>query len=381
MKSLITIFFALAALSAMVVISSCSSDGEEPQPATEVTFLKVGTKYTLYYNDGFWNVDSLYTEVSKQLATDTFLVRNSSPTIAVAGTQYWVLKDNNFYTSIRLRDPSTYQIECKFNQPVGTTWNVTKNGVAYVYTIEELNATVNTGDGAVTDAIKIKITSSSQSSVQYISPSVGMLGNGSVEEDVVAKVIHYKVGTTAPVTKNLPKISFGNFPFLKVNNYWDYVESNLLGDPVDVTTLVESKLPSTNIYKVKITYNGASSYSYWYEDAGMLMVYEEGEEVVEADPIYGNSSVAEVGYGWAGLTSTNTMFIYQVTDIDEVIDTYFGLIPCTEISVSNGLFTSQYNYWNQNKGNVAVGGFVTRDVVDSNAKRKRKPSTLPIAVL
>jgi hypothetical protein len=380
MKSLISRLFALAALCVIVLISSCSSDDEEPQPATEVTFLKVGTKYTMYYDDGFWNVDSLYTEVSKQLATDTFLVRNSSPSIAVAGTQYWVLKDNNFYTSIRLRDPNTYQIECKFNQPVGTTWNVTKNGVSYVYTIEELNATVTTGDGPVTDAIKIKITSGNQSAFQYISPTVGILGSGSVNEDVVAKVIHFKVGTTAPVTKNLPKITFGNFPFLKVNNYWDYVESNFVTE-IEVTTLVESKLPSSNIYKVKVTYDGTPSYSYWYEDAGMLMVYEEGEEVVEADPIYMSTAIAEVGYGWAGLTSTNSMFIYSVTEIGEVYPTYFGSLPCVGISVSNGFLSSQTNYWNQNKGNVLVSGFVSRDVVDSNAKEKKKMSILPIAVL
>lgn len=380
MNSLISRFFAMVALCAIVIISSCSSDGEDPQPATEVTFLKVGTKYTMYYDDGFWNVDSLYTTVSKQLATDTFLVRNSSPTIAVAGTQYWVLKDNNFYTSIRLRDPNTYHLECKFDQPVGTSWNVTKNGVAYVYTIEELNATVTTGDGEVTDAIKIKITSGNQSSFQYISPTVGMLGNGSVTEDVVAKVIHYKVGTTAPVTKNLPGITFGNFPFLKVNNYWDYVESNFLSD-VNVTTLVESKLPSTNIYKVKVTYDGVPAYSYWYEDAGMLMVYEEGEEIVEADPIYMSSGIAEIGYGWAGLTSSNSMFIYNITEIGATYDTYFGALPCTAITVSNGLFASQTNYWNQNKGNVLVGGFVSREVVDSNAKGKARISVLPIPVL
>ena len=377
-----TKLFALGALCAIAFISSCDSEGnEEPQPATEVTFLKVGTKYTMYYDDGFFNVDSLYTTVTQQLATDTFLVRNSSPTIAVGGTQYWVLKDNNFYTSIRLRDPATYQIECKFNQPVGTTWNVSKNGVPYVYTIEEVNATVTTGDGDVNDAIKIKITSGSQSAFQYISPSVGMLGNGSVSEDVVAKVIHYKVGTTVPVTKSLPKITFGNFPFLKVNNYWDYHESSIFCEPIEVKTLVESKLPSSNIYKVKVTYDGVSAYSYWYEDAGMLMVYEEGEQIVQADPIYMNPAVAEVEYGWASLTSSNTMFIYEISEIDVSRSTYFGSLPCMAITVSNGLFTNQTNFWNQNKGNVMVSGFATRDLIDSNAKGRARPSLLPIVVL
>lgn len=381
MKSLLSRLPALAALCAIVFISSCDNGSEDPEPQTAVTFLNVGTKYTMYYDDGFWNTDSLYTEVTKQLATDTFLVRNSSPSIVVAGTQYWVLKDNNFYTSIRLRDPNTYQIECKFNQPVGTSWNVTKNGVSYVYTIEELNATVTTGDGEVNDAVKIKITSGNQSAFQYISPTVGMLGNGSVTEDVVAKVIHYKIGTVPPVTKNLPKITFGNFPFLKVDNFWHYVESSVFTDDVTVTTHIQSKLPSSNIYKVKVTYDGVPSYSYWYEDAGMLMVYEDGEEVVEADPIYMDASKAEVGYGWAGLTSNNTMFIYNITQIGQNQDTYFGVLPCMEISVSNGLFVNQYNYWNQNKGNVFVDGFTSREVVESNARSKQSIPTLPIPIL
>jgi hypothetical protein len=32
------------------------------------------------------------------------------------------------------------------------------------------------------------------------------------------------------------------------------------------------------------------SYSYWYEDRGLLMVYEEGETVEQGDPIYENAA-------------------------------------------------------------------------------------------
>ena len=108
-----------------VLFFSCGSD--DPKPAqVDVSFLKVGTKYTYYFDDGFFNADSIYTVVSKQLAPDTFLIRYSSESIALSPTQYWVLKDNNFYTSLRLRDPDAYTLECKFGKPVGTSWKTSR---------------------------------------------------------------------------------------------------------------------------------------------------------------------------------------------------------------------------------------------------------------
>ena len=169
-------------LLALITLLSCGSD--DPQPnSVNLPFLKVGTKYTFYYDDGLFNADSLYTIIEKQLATDTFLVRHNSETIAVGNTQYWTVKDNNLYSSIRLRDPSTYIIECKFGQPVGTTWDVVKAGAHFTYSIDALNAEVRTGDGLVKDAIKVKIKAASgQEGVQYFSPTVGLLGNGSIDE-------------------------------------------------------------------------------------------------------------------------------------------------------------------------------------------------------
>ena len=367
----------LLLLTIAVALFSCG--GDDPQPASVTpSFLKVGTKYTFYYDDGLFNSDSLRTVIDKQLATDTFLVRHYSETIAVANTQYWVIKDNAFYSSIRLRDPSTYIIECKFGEPVGTSWEVDKAGVHFTYTIEALDAAVTTGDGVVNDAIKIKMRASTgQEAVQYISPTVGLLGNGSVDENVSMRLFHYTVGTTAPTTGSTPAITFGSFPFLAVDKYWDYEESNFFGDDVDVNVVIESKLAS-NVYKVKVTYDGASSYSYWYEDNGMLMVYDEGENYRNADPIYMRDNIATVGWGWASITSTGTMFIYKITEMNEMTNSYFGDLPCMTINVTDGLFTSQDNYWNANKGNVRVDGFVSRIVVESNARKNSKRSSIPV---
>src|SRR5688572_19732399 len=87
----------LLALAFISILFSCGKDDDsDPNPSQQTpTFLKVGTKYTMYVDDGFWNQDTLKTVVDKQLATDTFLIRNYSETIATAYTQYWVLKDND----------------------------------------------------------------------------------------------------------------------------------------------------------------------------------------------------------------------------------------------------------------------------------------------
>ena len=136
---------------------------------------------------------------------------------------------------------------------------------------------------------------------------------------------------------------------------------------------IDSKLADKNIYKVKLTYDGDVSYLYWYEDRGLLMVYEDGEEIEEADPVYETLSQAKVGHGWVSPASTGTVFIYRVTALNETMDTYFGELPCMAIDVSNGLFSSQTNYWNQNKGNVLVSGLVSRDLTGSNARRDGLP--------
>jgi hypothetical protein len=357
-----------------VTLSSCGGD-DDPKPSNvSVTFLKVGTKYTIYVNDNFWYDDTIKTFIETQVGQDTFLVRNYSETIDVAPTQYWTLHDNNLYTSYRLRDTDLYQIECKFGKPVGTSWSVVKNRVTYTYSIEALDVSIKTGDGVVDDAIKIKIKSGSNETYQYISPSVGMLGNGSVDDaTAISKVIHYTIGTTSSSNVHVPPISYGNFPFLAVGKYWNYTESDFFGAEIPVEVKVESKLSGKNIYKIKLTYNGEVSYMYWYEDRGLLMVYEDGERIEQADPIYEDASQAEPGHGWVGLAPTGTVYIYKITALEETLDTYFGELPCMAISVSNGLFSSQTNYWNQNKGNVLVSGFVSRDITSSNARKRNSP--------
>lgn len=359
---------------------SCGGDDDPGPVSAAPTFLKVGTKYTTYYNDGFWNVDTIKTVVDKQLATDTFLIRHYSETIAVGPTQYWVVKDNNLYTSIRLRDPSTYLIECKFGKPVGTSWDVKKGNVSYRYSIAALNVSITTGDGVVNDAIKIKMKSSTGDEFfQYVSPTVGMLGNGSVDEEVSSKLIHYTIGTTNPISGTTPPITYGSFPFLAVGKYWNYTESDFSGAETSVALLIESKLPSKNIYKVKVTYGGDISYSYWYEDNGMLMVYEGTEEPVNADPIYMNPSMATLNYGWASIMPSGNIFIYKITGLNVSTESYFGTLPCMEINVTDGFISSQNNYWHENKGNVLVSGvFASREVVASNARARGYRPFIPV---
>jgi hypothetical protein len=367
-------------LLAGAALFSCSKDDDaEPTPEeTKLGFMKVGTSYAYYYDDGLFNADTVKTIVEKQLATDTFLVRHTSPSVAVANTQYWVVKDNNFYSSIRLRDPSTYSLECKFGQPVGTTWDVVKNKVPYTYSIEALDVTITTGDGEVKDAIKVKMRAATgQEAFQYFSPTVGLLGNGSISEKVTMKVVHYKVGTTEPVEGNTPRITYGNFSFLTVGKYWYYTESSIFGNDVDVSISIDSKT-AQNIYKVKVTYDGTPSYQYWFEDNGMLMVYDEGETYLNADPIYMKESIATEGYGWGSLTTNGKFFIYKVDAVSEVADTFFGELPCMQISVTDGLFTSQVNYWNAAKGNVLVSGMVSREVLDSNARKQSRLPVMPV---
>src|SRR6266496_3949168 len=134
------------------------SKSENVTPATPITFLATGARFDYYYED-FLYADSLQTIVGDQIGKDTFLVRNYSPGIPVIPTQYWVIKDNSFYSSFRLRDPNSYGIECKFNKPVGTSWTVKKGSTTYTYTIDAVNSSVVTGKGTVKDAVKIKITS------------------------------------------------------------------------------------------------------------------------------------------------------------------------------------------------------------------------------
>jgi hypothetical protein len=363
-----------------IILFSCGSDKDgDPKPSNvPVTFLKVGTAYTMYVNDFLYD-ENVETIVESQIGVDTFLVRNYAETVPVAPMQYWVLRDNNLYISYRLRDADAYQIECKFGRPVGTKWTVVKGGTSYTYSIEANKVSITTGEGVVNDAVKIKLKSAGGAeSYQYFSPTVGMLGNGSVgDESATSTITEYTIGTISSPDIHVPPISYGNFPFLSVGKYWQYTEYDFGGNEVAVELKIDSKLPNKNIYKAKLTYDGDVSYSYWYEDRGLLMVYEEGETVEQADPIYEDASQAEIGHGWVGVSPTGTVFIYEVTALAEAMDTYFGELPCMAIDVGNGLFSMQTNYWNQNKGNVLVNGFISRDVTASNARQDRR-SFIPV---
>jgi hypothetical protein len=223
----------------------------------------------------------------------------------------------------------------------------------------------------VNDAIKLKITAPGANTVyQYISPSVGLIGTGDFDDlDEGVRLVKYKSGIAATTTNVVPAITYGNFSFMKVGNFWEYYESTFAGEDV-VTMTIESKLANKNIYKVLGEYeSGESWYSYWYEDNGFLMVYEEGEEIVEADPIYLHASQAELGYGWGSLTSSGTTFIYEIESLDESIETFYGTLSSMGITVSDGLFSSQTNYWNLSKGNVLVDGLVYREIIASNVRR------------
>lgn len=350
------------------LLFSCGSD-DENSPNVDVTFMAEGAEYH-YYTRSFFGDDTVKSIIEKQIGKDTFLVRNYSDLITVFPTQYWVLKNGNFYSSFRLRDPDAYYIECKFGKPKGTSWNVKRGSVDFTYTIDEVNVSITTGQGEITDAVKVRVKTGSNVFYQYVSPTVGLIGTGDFEdEDASMYLVKHFPGTPGTTDNVVPAITYGDFPFMEVGNYWTYYESTFFGED-EVTVTIETKLPSKNIYKVNITYaSGGESDGYWYEDNGYLMTYDEGEEIVEADPIYLHPSQAELEYGWGSLTGSGTLFIYEIESLDESIETYYGALSSMGIGVTDGLFSSQTNYWNLNKGNVLVSGFVSRDVIASNVRR------------
>ncbi len=364
------------------MIVSCKK-GNDPAPSNNsnnggnnggsndgVTFLKVGTSHTYLYT-GFFG-GTVVAKVEQEVGKDTFMVRNSSEDVTtIYPTVYYVLKNGNLYSSFRHRDPSNYFIRCKFNVPVGTTWSGTENGTAFSCTIDSLNATVYTGKGLVKDAVKVKIVRSNETVYNYYSPTVGLIGSGSYETDAEVQLQDYTI-STLPSNGAVYPITFGDFAFMKVGNKWRYSEVILGGEEDFVNISIESKLPNANIYKVKITYESDPSktaYQYWYEDNGLLMVYEEGENLFNADPIYMNESVAKVGYGWTGRTGLNTIYIYKIAELNSTQTSYWGDLLTEAIDVSNGLFSAQTNYWNKDKGNVSVSGLLYRDVVSTNVRK------------
>jgi hypothetical protein len=363
------------------VFFACNKKKDNPTPSNSnngnpgnvsVTFLKEGAHY-IYDYDSFFGSDTVGAFVEKQLAQDTFLVRYYTTIDGIYPTQYYVLHNGELSSSFRLRDPASYQVLCKFNQPVGTSWTITSGSYIYTCTIDSVNAKVITGKGMVTDAVKVKLTlnGTSQSSYNYYSPSVGILGTGNYGSTASMQLKDYTLGTTTGTTppSKLPAITFGSFPFLKVANYWRYNITTLSGS--DVLKVQINSKSSQGVYAVSLTYESDNSTSteYWFEDNGYLMVYEAGEKIYQADPIYMNPSSSKVGYGWTGLTSSGSTFIYKISDLSATASsTAFGSLSCMQIDVSNGVFSSQSNYWNANKGQVSIDGLQTMDAIESNAK-------------
>lgn len=357
----------------MALLSSCGDDGETSGgPKIELTFLAEGTEYH-YYALNFFGDDSIKCVIGEQIGRDTFLVRNYSDLITVFPTQYWTVKDGNFYTSYRLRDPEAYQIECKFGKPKGTSWKVRKGSATYTYTIDEVDVSITTGQSEITDAVKVKIQTGSSTYYQYFSPTIGLIGTGNFEDESASmRLVRYVVGNPASTNKVTPPITYGDFPFLEVGNYWTYSESSLLGED-ELTVTVESKLSSKNIYKVHLSYaSGGEGDSYWFEDNGYLMTYDEGEDITQADPLYVIPSKAKLEEGWGSLTESGRFYIYEITSLDEAVDTFYGELPAMGIYVTDGLFVSQTNYWHLNKGNVLVTGAGWREIIGTNVRQSQR---------
>lgn len=364
--------------SLLLCTAAACGDKDDVNPdvtPANVTFLKVGTHWEFDVKGGFWE-GQLMMDVEKELSKDTFLVRNTTD-MNLLPLQYYVLKEGNLYTSYRHRDPDTYQIECKFGKPVGTTWQVKKFGVPYTYTIDSVNATVKSGRGVVTDAIKVQMKHNVSNKIgyQYISPSVGLLGDGNFGGTSTMQLKDYTVSTSASTAETRLPISFGDFAFMKVGNFWRYTLSTFEGDDV-LKIEILSKNPSQNIYKIKITTESGSMsvVEYWYEDQGRLMVYEEGETLRQADPIYIADAHTKLGHGWVGTTAKGTTFIYKVSAINTPKTTFYGELPSMSVDVSNSLFSVQTNHWNKDKGLVLVdGGFISQDIISTNVRKAERP--------
>ncbi len=365
-----------------LTIFSCTKKSSDPEPNnstnnsnTNVTFLKVGTVSRYHYTSLF-DDDTLKTVVEEEIAKDTFLIRNYSPITTIIPRQYMVLSNNVLSLSTRLRDKNYYQVVCKFGQPVGTTWDVYRNGVfSYKATIDSLNARVVTEAGIYNDGVKVKIVSGSSISYQYYSPSAGILGLKNSSFNLKSHSTG-SLSSNAPV--KVPGITYGNFNFLKVGNYWKYSLSNVFSSSIDSIRLDILSKDSRNVFKVKVYIESTKStvYQYWFEDNGYLMVYMDGETVLNADPIYVTPSKAKVGQGWSGYDGS-TSYIYKIKSVSEnASSTKYGTLPCLAIDVSSGFFSSQTNHWNVDKGQINATGLSSQDLVNSNARQNKESGTI-----
>lgn len=355
------------------------NNGGEGEVSASPTFLKVGAEYQ-YDMKFFFGYDSVYTVIEEQIGENLFLARNYTDANASSPTEYYKLDGDDFLTSVRMRDDASYDIICRFGKPVGTKWNVNRGHQDYVYEIVGVNESITTMNSTITDAVKIKITRLSSGAVSYLfcSPTIGVIGSGNYEDEPGMRLEYYNLGTQPyDPNKQLPPVTYGDFDFVKVGNFWE-LDDDFNGHSVRID--IESKLTGKNVYKVKNTQSTTTAtesyYSYWFEDNGYLMVYEDGEQEVQADPIYVKESLAKIGQGWTGYTATS-VFIYKINYLAQ--DIYTNVYPeasswpCIGIGVSEGLFLSQTNFWNATKGQIAIGGFYQFDLSSSNAKASEMP--------
>lgn len=373
---------------------SCKKKSDDPAPNsngggsggpnnTNITFLRVGATST-YNMTSFLGDDTIYSVVAEEVAKDTFLIRNTSSSNFVSPSQYLAFTNNTLSASYRLRDKSAYEILCKFDQPVGTSWSIMRNGALYYNaSIDSIDCKIMTGKGFITDAVKVKIvTASNATSYQYYSRTAGVLGAGTNTTALFLKT--YTTSNTASTAPaQTPAITFGNLPFLTVGNYWNYSYESFSSSSDSLKLTVVSK-DAQNIYKMKIRIKSSATdiIEYWYEDNGYLKAYQVGETIYNADAIYLKPAAAAVNYGWVGI-SGSTYFVYKITSLNEnATSTKFGTQSCMAITVTSGLFNSQINYWNADKGEVYVngGGLITQDLVNSNLRTSSEERPIIVGV-
>jgi len=344
-------------LFSITLFSSCKKDDPvAPIQVDNPAFLKAGTN--LYFiSDSYAFSDTLNISIKEEIGVDTFLVRFISESYDFHPTQYWVIDNGVLKSSFRLRDPDSYITECKFGYPVGTTWNADRSGYIYKYTIESVDETFQYYGGELNDVIKIKVEDSfgTVSYYAYYSPQIGPLGDGEFETDGDMYIVNHEIGTASATTTKIPAQTFGNLPFLKVGNTWNFTEYGMLETEsfdVEITSV-----SANNIYTVKYSYPSANSTQYWFEDNGYLMAYEEGETTIQADPLFQIVDDAVVGYGWSNMKKDKSFFIYKIGEKDTQFETYAGDIDCMSIDVSSGFFSFQTNYWNNEKGFIGTEGW------------------------
>jgi len=346
---------------------SCKKDKDAVDLNNGVVFLKTGTAYTYSYSG-----ETVTSVVDQEAGRDTFLIRNYSTTVdTVFPAVYYALKDGNLSRSIRLRDPESYVVVCKFNHPEGTTWNATDEfGTASVYTIDSVNTKVNTGKGWITDAIKVRCVSGTSTRFYYYSPSVGFIGTGSAGTGATITLTDYSISTTSPSGNSYP-ITFGSFPFIKIGNEWTFEETSSSGK-VMVNKSVDNKVGKTNIYRVKVTRDTqTATFEYWYEDHGRLMVYEQGENALQADVVYIDQAVSEVGDGWVSKTKEGNIILSRISSLNASQSTGWGALSAEEIELKSLEGWTAKDYWNKDKGNLLTTGGISRILVNSNARVAR----------